>query len=154
MKKLVSLVLLLTVVLCLTGCSKPTLKKLLDYPTGASVEEMEKFLEDCGYKPEKTAGTGTDTAITFTHGKWDGRAEGPVIILSISDDADDKDLDAMRKEIQDICGEPYNETSSNVMADTVFVKEIYTNGNSEIVLTMIKGFANTANILIHPGAGK
>ena len=148
MKKLISLVLVLVLCLSLAACGKePTLEDLLQCPVGADLDELEKFLKDCGYEIENTS----DSAISFTHGSWDGLASTQAIMLSMNSDATQDDIDAMREEIQAICGDPYNENTSNGYGMTS-TKEFYTDGNSVIVLDISEGIMSSVRVVIYPGA--
>lgn len=148
MKKLISLTLILVLCLSLAACGKePTLADLLECPAGASIDELESFLTDCGFEIENTS----DTSVTFAYGNWDGNASATGISLSQTLNPSESDIDAMREEIQEICGEPYNESTSTAFNMTS-TTEFYTDGNSIIVLDVTSGGMSGVRVFIYPGA--
>lgn len=139
MKKLFCLALALVLCVSLVACGKATLADLLECPAGSSTEELQKFLKDCGYKIEEADAQ----KVIFNHGEWRGMATPLAISLSIGLNPDEATVEAMRDEIQAICGDPYNSTAT---------MEFYTDGNSVIVFSVNSGIINNADVVIYPGA--
>ena len=116
MKKLMSLMLVLVLVLSLSACGKEaTLTDLLECPT-SSLDEAEVFLEKAGLEIENT----TEQYVTFAFGNWDGRVSATGISLSISQSTArtksanyDQEVEDMLQQVEDLCGEPYNTSESN-----------------------------------------
>lgn len=110
MKRAISLALVLILCLSLTACGNPTLQDLLDCPDG-SLEERAEYLKSCGCEIKNT----TADYVTFDYGNWDGHVSALGISLDLSeitagaDKVDyDKEAEAMIKEVEELCGEPYS----------------------------------------------
>lgn len=158
MKKLISLLLVLVMVLSLGACGKKTnITSLLECPTG-SLEEAEAFLKKAGLEIKNTSAD----YVTFTFGNWDGQVSALGISLSIREIAYgdqkvdyDKETKDMVEQVEDLCGEPYNTNESNgamgmdMQSSMSFYK--YDGGTIVVNESTIAG-TSSMNILIYPGA--
>lgn len=156
MKKLISLLLVLVMVLSLGACGKKTsLTDLLECPTD-SMEDAEAFLKKAGLEVENT----TADYVTFTFGNWDGQVSALGISLSISEIACstekvdyDKETKDMLEQVEELCGKPYNTNESNgtlgVDMHMSFYK--YDGGIIAVNESTISG-TSSMDILIYPGA--
>ena len=158
MKKLISLLLVLVLVLSLGACGKKTsLTDLLECPTG-SLDEAKEFLEKAGLEIKNTS----DRYVTFAFGNWDGQVSATGVSLSISEvtvrskKADyDQEVKDMLQQVEDLCGEPYNTNESNgtmgmdMQSSMSFYK--YDGGTIVVNESTIAG-TSSVSILIYPGA--
>ena len=158
MKKLISLLLVLVMVLSLCACGKKTaLTDLLECPTD-SVEAAKAFLEDAGLEIKNT----TADYVTFTFGNWDGQVSALGISLSIGELAYnpenvdyDKEVKEMLAQVEELCGEPYATDEDNgsfgmdMQSGISFYK--YDGGTIAVNETTIAGMSQT-RIVIYPGA--
>lgn len=169
MKKLISLTLAFALLLTLVGCSKgnsPSLEKLLTFPADGSVtdQEMADFLAKCGCEVTETS----NNMVNFAFGNWNGMAMKMgleslgisatwSILLSIMDvSIGSKDIDydncveAMRTDIQKICGDPETvETETDDATGETTTTESYTNGDVAISLVISTGVVDHASVHIH-----
>lgn len=158
MKKLISLLLVLVMVLSLGACGKKSnLTDLLECPTD-SLEEAEAFLKKAGLEVKNT----TADYVTFTFGNWDGQVSATAISLSIREIAYgtekvdyDKEAKDMLEQVEELCGEPYNTNKSNgtmgmdMQSNMSFYK--YDGGTIVVNESTIAG-TSSMNIIIYPGA--
>lgn len=158
MKKLISLLLVLVMVLSLCACGKKAaLTDLLECPTD-SVEEAEAFLKNAGLEIKNT----TAEYVTFTFGNWDGQVSAVGIGLTIRENAYgeekvdyDKEVKDMLAQVEELCGEPYSTNDSNgsygmdMQSSLSFYK--YDGGTIAVSETTIAG-TSSMNIVIYPGA--
>lgn len=128
MKRILSLILVLVVLLSLTACAKtPSLTDFMNYPTDAeSLDECESFLKSCGYKIEDI----TDKGIFFTDGYWTGTAIiGAISLHHISFDISDADFDKevsnAQSILQELCGQPSYPSSFGIYSPFKSIDEIY-----------------------------
>ena len=110
MKKWISVLLVLVLLLSLCACGKKAaLTDLLECPTD-SLEDAEAFLKDAGLEIKSS----TAQYVTFTFGNWDGQVSARGVSLNISEiaygksDVDyDKEVKEMLEQVEELCGEPY-----------------------------------------------
>lgn len=158
MKKLISLLLVLVMVLSLGACGKKTnLTDLLECPTG-SLEDAEAFLKDAGLEIKSS----TAQYVSFAFGNWNGQVSAAGISLSIREIAYgdqkvdyDKETKDMVEQVEELCGEPYNTNKSNgtmgmdMQSSMSFYK--YDGGTIVVNESTIAG-TSSMNIVIYPGA--
>ena len=158
MKKLISLLLVLVMVRSLGACGKKSnLTDLLECPTD-SLKDAEAFLKDAGLEIKSS----TAQYVAFTFGNWDGQVSALGISLNISEvaygksDVDyDKETKDMVKQVEELCGEPYNTNESNgtmgmdMQSSMSFYK--YDGGTIVVNESTIAG-TSSMNIVIYPGA--
>ena len=158
MKKIISILLVLVLLLSLGGCSKKAaLTDLLECPTG-SLEDAEAFLKKAGLEVKNT----TNQYVTFAFGNWDGQVSALGISLSISEvaygknDVDyDKEVKEMMEQVEELCGEPYATNDGNgslglnMQSSMSFYK--YDGGTIVVNENTIAGSSRTS-IVIYPGA--
>ena len=142
MKKIIVILLALTLLLSLCSCGKaPAIADLMNYPLGAgSLDEFEKLVKSCGYKVESKSEQG----IMFTDGTWSGYASLGSVSLDFysfqNADADfDATADAVRAELKSLCGEPYAGDFNNMFNQT---SEWYTTGDKVIYFSIYHGMEN------------
>ena len=158
MKKWIAVLLVLVLLLSLCACGKKAaLTDLLECPTD-SLEDAEAFLKDAGLAIKSS----TAQYAAFTFGNWDGQVSALGISLNISEvaygksDVDyDKETKEMVKQVEELCGEPYNTNESNgtmgmdMQSSMSFYK--YDGGTIVVNESTIAG-TSSMNIVIYPGA--
>ena len=158
MKKWISVLLVLVLLLSLCACGKKAaLTDLLECPTD-SLEDAEAFLKDAGLEIKSS----TAQYVTFTFGNWDGQVSARGVSLNISEiaygksDVDyDKEVKEMLEQVEELCGEPYATNDSNgslglnMQSSMSFYK--YDGGTLVVAASTLAGGSQT-RIVIYPGA--
>ena len=157
MKKAISLILVLVLCLSLASCGKEaTLKDLTGCPR-APLQETEKFLKKAGMEITIV----TDEYVAFNYGNWSGNASATGISIDISNitarDVFDQEVEAMQKEVDALCGEPYASHDSSGMPGmemsnvTAFYRY---DGGIIATSTFNSSFSKSFTVVIYPGAGE
>lgn len=157
MKKVISLILVLVLCLSLASCGKETTLKDLTGCPRAPLQETEKFLKKAGVEITSV----TDEYVAFNYGNWRGTVSATGISLDISDitakGAFDQEVEAMQKEVDALCGEPYASNDSaglpgmEMSSITAFYRY---DGGIIATSTFNSSFGKNFTVGIYPGAGE
>ena len=152
MKKFLSLILVLIVCLSLVACgAKASLADLTNCPI-TSVQESEAFLKKSGVEITHV----TENYVAFSYGDWEGTASPTAIGLSISSILAKNytsEVEAMVKEVETLCGEPYSTREDGGVAgvlSSTLAFYMYPGGKIA-VSTSKSALGNSTRVMIYPG---